>query len=227
MPRSEGRGRGRGRGRGKLQRKKSLPPQGTGTKRTPSGHFDAASGGDLYTPEKIVAERKAKSICPCSSCESNNGTTETQWQVKWVGHASKHNTWEPVTHVAGNEQMIKTFRIDLAKKNAAFQKQVAEEKAKRKGIEARKKLEQTVAAAAANFSDDSDGSTGTVVQISDDDDSGGGGGAGGGGKHKSKRRNKSSVWSIFEVLNKADDKQKMATCTHAKVGGSMWEETQL
>ena len=55
------RGAGRGRGRGKVQRKKFLPPQGSGaSKRTPPSHFDAANGDNMYTPELIVAEQKAK-----------------------------------------------------------------------------------------------------------------------------------------------------------------------
>ena len=221
------RGAGRGRGHGKVQRKKSLPPQGSGaSKRTPPSHFDAANGDDMYMPELIVAKRKAKSICPCNSCESNNGKMESQWQVEWAGHADKHNTWEPLVHLCGNEQMIKTFRLELKKKNEAFAKKVEQAKQKKKDKEASKKLAQTVAAAAAEDSDGSDfsnHSTATLVQVDSDADyadadadSSGGSRA----KQKPKRAIKSSVWSVYDVHD-AYCKEKMATCTYDKGGGKV------
>ena len=53
--------------------------QGTTTKRTPTSAFDPAAGKDTYEPECIVAQRLAKGI--------------TQYQVKWVGWATKDNTF--------------------------------------------------------------------------------------------------------------------------------------
>ena len=68
--------------------------QGKGpTKRTPTSAFDTAAGKDIYEPEKIIARRTVKG-------------GESQWQVKWNGYDSKHNTWEPIANLAGCEDMI-------------------------------------------------------------------------------------------------------------------------
>ena len=70
-----------------------LKPQGSGgRKRTPTNAFDAAAGKDKYEPEKVIAERLARG--------------STQYQVKWVNYESKHNTWEPIEHLAGCEDMM-------------------------------------------------------------------------------------------------------------------------
>ena len=53
-----------------------------GKKRTPQSAFDPAAGKDIYEPERIVAERLAKSV--------------SQFHVKWVSFEPKHNTWEPI-----------------------------------------------------------------------------------------------------------------------------------
>ena len=71
-------------------------PQGGKTKRTPTSAFDAAAGKDTYEPEKIIAHRLAKGV--------------SQWLVKWVGWESKNNTWEPLEHLAGCEDMIADFK---------------------------------------------------------------------------------------------------------------------
>ena len=70
--------------------------QGATTKRTPTGAFDPAAGKDTYEPEKIVAQRLAKGV--------------TQYQVKWVGYETKDNTWEPMEHLAGCEDMIADYK---------------------------------------------------------------------------------------------------------------------
>ena len=81
-----------------MGRKKPAPPpprpksQGTTRKRTPTSNFDPAAGEDIYEPEKIVGQRMAK-----------GGVM--QYEVKWVGWESKHNTYEPrppSTHWLGN-----------------------------------------------------------------------------------------------------------------------------
>jgi hypothetical protein len=69
---------------------KQLPAEGATNKRTPQSTFDAAAGKDTYEPERVVAERLAKGV--------------TQYQVKWVGYDSKHNTWEPIQHLTGCER---------------------------------------------------------------------------------------------------------------------------
>ena len=73
----------------------ALKPQGKTTKRTPTSTFDGAAGQELYEPEKIIAARKAKGVL--------------QWLVKWKGFDAKDNTWEPIEHLAGCEDMIAEF----------------------------------------------------------------------------------------------------------------------
>jgi hypothetical protein len=84
-------------GKPKAQPKKAacpaavMKPQGKTTKRTPTSAFDGAAGKDIYEPEKIMGERLAKGV--------------TQYQVKWVGWEPKDNTWEPIEHLAGCEDI--------------------------------------------------------------------------------------------------------------------------
>ena len=70
----------------------AMPAEGAAHKRTPQSKFDAAAGKDTYEPERVVAERLAQGV--------------TQYQVKWVGWDTKHNTWEPLEHLAGCEDLI-------------------------------------------------------------------------------------------------------------------------
>lgn len=83
------------------QSKKVAPPpppkpEGAGKKRTPTSAFDPAAGKDVYEPEKIIGQRLSRGI--------------TQFNVKWVGWADKDNTWEPIEHLAGCEDMIAEFK---------------------------------------------------------------------------------------------------------------------
>ena len=83
------------------QSKKVAPPpppkpEGAGKKRTPTSAFDRAAGKDVYEPEKVIGQRLSRGI--------------TQFNVKWVGWADKDNTWEPIEHLAGCEDMIAEFK---------------------------------------------------------------------------------------------------------------------
>ena len=71
-------------------------PEGTGKKRTPTSAFDPAASKDVYEPEKIIGQRLSKGV--------------TTFNVKWVGWADKDNTWEPIEHLAGCEDMIAEFK---------------------------------------------------------------------------------------------------------------------
>ena len=80
---------------------KPLPAQGSGNhKRTPSSAFDPAAGNDIYEPEEIVGERQKN---------MGGGKTVTQYEVKWKGYDSEHNTYEPIAHLAGCEDMIAEY----------------------------------------------------------------------------------------------------------------------
>jgi hypothetical protein len=96
---------GKKKSKGKKKASPMQPEGRAGVKRTPTGHYDPDKGKDMYKPVKIVAERTAKSTCPCSACGGSTKKTETQWQVKWEGCSSSSNTWEPMVHLAGNEEM--------------------------------------------------------------------------------------------------------------------------
>ena len=81
---------------------KPLPAEGQGgRKRTPISAFDPAAGADVYEPEKVVGERQ-KNL--------GGGNYETQFEVKWKGWDKKHNTYEPLPHLAGWEDMIAEYR---------------------------------------------------------------------------------------------------------------------
>ena len=71
-------------------------PEGAGKMRTPTSAYDPAAGKDVYEPEKIIGQGLSKGI--------------TQFNVKWVGWADKDNTWEPIEHLAGCEDMIAEFK---------------------------------------------------------------------------------------------------------------------
>ena len=100
---------------------KPLPAQGGGSrKRTPSSSFDPAAGLETYEPEKIVGERQ-KNV--------GGGKWETQWEVKWAGHDKNHNTYEPIAHLAGCEDMIAEYN---ERKRQREQELEAEEREKKR-----------------------------------------------------------------------------------------------
>ena len=77
---------------------KPLPAEGKGsTKRTPQSAYDPAKGQETYQPEKVVATR-SKNI--------GNGQSITQYCVKWAGYDANQNTWDPIQHLAGCEDLI-------------------------------------------------------------------------------------------------------------------------
>ncbi len=110
-------------GKGKAQ----LMPKGTGAiKRTPSTHFDEVNGDQLWKPESVEGERQAVNRCPCQLCKGQKGKSEMQFLVKWKNYAEKHNTYECAAHIAGNEQLVKEYRVRLAKKNKEIDEKRAE-----------------------------------------------------------------------------------------------------
>eukprot|EP00966_Prymnesium_polylepis_P062222 1443572-Prymnesium_polylepis.1 len=86
---------------------KPLPAEGAAHKRTPQSNFDAAAGKDTYEPERVVAERLAKGV--------------TQYQVKWAGFDAKHNTWEPIEHLAGCEDLIADMKERKKQRDAELE----------------------------------------------------------------------------------------------------------
>ena len=62
----------------------------------------------------------------------------TQYQVKWVGWEAKHNTWEPIEHLADCHELIVEFKERKKQKDAELE-----------AAAQAKKVEQEEAAAAA------------------------------------------------------------------------------
>ena len=100
---------------------KPLPAQGRGGhKRTPTSAFDPAAGQDIYEPEKVVGERQ-KNL--------GGGKTETQYEVKWKGWDKKHNTYEPLSNLAGCEDMVSEYKERKRQRDAELE---AEERNKKR-----------------------------------------------------------------------------------------------
>lgn len=108
-------------------------PQGKQNKRTPSSAFDPAAGQDVYEPEKVVAQRLAKGV--------------TQFCVKWANYDAKHNTWEPVEHLAGCEDLIAEFK-EREKTRLAQLEAAAQEKQRQKEEDKSREAAEAAAAAA-------------------------------------------------------------------------------
>ena len=111
--------------------------QGKGPhKRTPQSAFDPVAGKDIYEPERIVAERMAK-----------GGVT--QYQVKWKDYDTKSNTWEPLQHLAGCEDMIADFKEREKQRLAELDAAATEKHAAAKEAAAKKAAADAATAAAA------------------------------------------------------------------------------
>ena len=117
-----------------------LPAKGKGAKkRTPTSQYDpAAKDDELYEPEKIVATK----------LEKRGGKAVTLYQVKWAGYDSKHNTWEPIKHLAESEDLI-AQHLERRKQSDAEAAAVADEKRREKQEAENKKQAELAAAAVA------------------------------------------------------------------------------
>ena len=127
-----------GKGKAKQLKAAAAPPlkaQGTGKKRTPQSAFDSAAGKDVYEPEKVIAQRTAK-----------GGVT--QYQIKWVGWESKHNTWEPLENLAGCEDMIADFKEREKQRHAELDAEAEAKRIQKQEAFAKQAAENAVAAAA-------------------------------------------------------------------------------
>ncbi|KAL1523816.1 hypothetical protein AB1Y20_018738 [Prymnesium parvum] len=130
---------GAGSGKGKRKPAQGGAPtlmraEGTGTKRTPASAFDPAAGKGMYEPELIVAERLARGV--------------TQFQVKWKGYEARHNTWEPIEHLAGCEDMIVDFKKRATERIKELEQAAAEKRAQKQAALAEKLASDATAAAA-------------------------------------------------------------------------------
>ena len=109
---------------------KPLPAQGRGGhKRTPTSAFDPAAGQDIYEPEKVVGERQ-KNL--------GGGKTETQYEVKWKGWDKKHNTYEPLSNLAGCEDMVSEDKERKRQRDAELEAEERDKKRQKQEEDLRK-----------------------------------------------------------------------------------------
>ena len=109
---------------------KPLPAQGRGGhKRTPTSAFDPAAGQDIYEPEKVVGERQ-KNL--------GGGKTETQYKVKWKGWDKKHNTYEPLSNLAGCEDMVSEYKERKRQRDAELEAEERDKKRQKQEEDLRK-----------------------------------------------------------------------------------------
>ena len=109
---------------------KPLPAQGRGGhKRTPTSAFDPAAGQDIYEPEKVVGERQ-KNL--------GGGKTETQYEVKWKGWDKKHNTYEPLSNLAGCEDMVSEYKERKRQRDAELEAEERDKKRQKQEEDLRK-----------------------------------------------------------------------------------------
>ena len=121
-----------------------LPAQGKGpNKRTPQSAFDPAKDKDIYEPEAVVGTRKAK---------NKEGQQIDQYLVKWKDFDSRQNTWEPLEHLAGCEDMIVAYTEKQKQQRTELEADLEQRRAERQeamAAERKKKAAALVASRAA------------------------------------------------------------------------------
>lgn len=167
-------------------------------KRTPQSAFDPAAGKDIYEPERIVAERMAKGA--------------TQYQVKWKNYDTKSNTWEPLEHLAGCEDMIADFKEREKQRHAELDAAASAKRVAAQEAAAKKAADDSAAAAAARVAARAAGSPAPAEEQcppcgeDGEDDS---------KKEKSTRRS-SPIWTAFDQMGCDKDH---AACKLSKDNG--------
>ena len=184
---------------------KPLPAQGTGQqKRTPNSAFDAAAGNDIYEPEMVVGERQ-KNL--------GGGKYETQYEVKWKGYEKKHNTYEPLSNLAGCEDMVAEYKERKRQRDAELEAEEREKKRqKQEDADAeRKRLAAAEAAARVARQQGAEGAEGAPAVATDATDASG---ANAPGPDKKTRRS-APCWEVFTETG-AKDGYAFCTLTHPK-----------
>ena len=184
---------------------KPLPAQGTGQqKRTPNSAFDAAAGNDIYEPEMVVGERQ-KNL--------GGGKYETQYEVKWKGYEKKHNTYEPLSNLAGCEDMVAEYKERKRQRDAELEAEEREKKRqKQEDADAeRKRLAAAEAAARVARQQGAEGAEGAPAVATDATDASGTSAPG----PDKKTRRSAPCWEVFTETG-AKDGYAFCTLTHPK-----------
>ena len=91
-------------------------------RRTPNTPFEA-SRDDVYEVEAIEAKRR------------KGGSTE--YFVRWKGHLPSENTWEPMKHLEGSEELVNKFEKEWQDKYDAAEVKATQDREKRRRADAR------------------------------------------------------------------------------------------
>ena len=130
----------------------------------------------------MIAERLAKGV--------------TQYQVQWAGYNAKHNTWEPIEHLAGCESLIADMKERKQQKDAELEAAAQAKKAEQEdaaAAAAAKKAAEQAAARTAQQTGDAAQAAGNVAQQTSDVPSAPHGPA------KGSRRT-AAIWSVFSEV---------------------------
>lgn len=106
-------------------------PQGKDHKRTPKtiAEQEELASEEFFEPELIEAER------------TSNGVL--QFLVRWKGYDKKYDTWEPLVHLPGSEDLIRDFRAKKAERIAVAEAADQEKKRKKREEQQRQLADAT------------------------------------------------------------------------------------
>ena len=66
------------------------------------------------------------------------GKTETQYEVKWKGWDKKHNTYEPLSNLAGCEDMVSEYKERKRQRDAELEAEERDKKRQKQEEDLRK-----------------------------------------------------------------------------------------
>jgi hypothetical protein len=100
--------------------------------RTPKGPFQASKKGEEFFPEEIKAKRLEYGI--------------PKYEVKWQGYddCPEQNTWEPLEHLVGFEDMVRDFEIWWEEEYKRKQEETQIELKRRKELKTHKEQEEAI-----------------------------------------------------------------------------------
>lgn len=142
------------------------------------------------------------------------GKYETQYEVKWKGYEKKHNTYEPLSNLAGCEDMVAEYKERKRQRDAELEAEEREKKRqKQEDADAeRKRLAAAEAAArVASRQQGAEGAEGAPAVATDATDASGTSAPG----PDKKTRRSAPCWEVFTETG-AKDGYAFCTLTHPK-----------
>ena len=92
-------------------------------RRTPQTPFEGARP-DEYEVEAIEAKRRKAG--------------ETEYFVRWKDHAPSENTWEPIAHLVGSEELVNDFEKAWQRTYDAAEAEAVQDRAQRRRVQRRR-----------------------------------------------------------------------------------------